>query len=851
MGSQPYPEAPNGHKLNDKERRWIRIASSLLYLRSFRIKRHATEQIKEILIFLCLFPPPVVGGYGWPLGQVFLAVLMGRHAWKLKSGGPWSHRGTLRTAAAIAVWFWIVTNVHTREDLLIFFQPIWMKVVWIVLAPFLYALCMAATVGWVQLQVFFLMSLAKAATAIGLEALGDVYQKLRARGEHVNRQRLHEFDRPRFVYTSLPLDNDRIRLLLIHPHHRNQPVFCSLFDAELKSAPSFEAISYRHEECEGNLIIPHQSIIVNNHLLPINCNIFRLLNDLRSPFLPRLIWIDAICIDSSSPTEKAHQVRLMKRIYSSASLVTVWLGSNLVETSRALLLPQNMNLPEWITPPPLLPHVPASTVDRALETLSAVFAFRLVQQFRRTMHTTTTNEAKLTAYHDAAKHRFTAWWVPLMEMLQHQWFERVWAATEVALARSEVQLVFGRVGYDWDDFVEGMQALAGNALMAGVLQWVGQEDRWRRIGGARVRNINNASYMQLWRVKRMVGQKVEFGEVMDVVRGVFKASDARDVVFCVEGFVDDEGVWGRLTEVDYSKGAEEVYLGAAMRVIRQKSIFEVLARGGTGYGRDGSERVQGLPSWVPDWSVGRSDVLLGYATDRTSNNYRAGGVANTADTASEVVGETLVVRGAAELDVVAEVARPEPEPAEDDLGSCAAVGAHPEVFKASRDLIMSSGIVKDPYPHTASGPAPLEDVFMRLLIGDRTETDWPAPDSIRVLYERWLGAMNLYEKQDAAETEDELLEGAMAARGYRGLIARAWFGRRVAVTSKGYVCLVPRGAKKGDRIFLVDGARTPYVLRLRSEAEEEFEFVGECYVHGAMDGSAVDSDAPRKSIRLA
>lgn len=351
----------------------------------------------------------------------------------------------------------------------------------------------------------------------------------------------------------------------------------------------------------------------------------------------------------------------------------------------------------------------------------------------------------------------------------------------------------------------------------------------------------------------MVGQGISFMDVMDVVRGTsgFKASDPRDVVFCVQGLVGDNE-WSHLTEVDYSKDATRVSLGAALRLIQEKGIFEVLARAGTGYGGEGSQKVQPLPSWVPDWSVGRSDVSLGY-TDRTSN-YLAGGIASMipADTASELVGETLVLRGI-ELDVVAEVARPKPEPAEDDLGGCGAVGTHPEVFKASRDLIMSSGIVKDPYPYTASGSTPLEDVFIRLLIGDRTETDWPAPESVRDIYERWLGAMHLYENQDAAETEDEQLEAALAARGYRELIARAWLGRRVAVTTKGYACLVPPGAQKGDQIFLVDGAPTPYVLRLRSVAvggDSEFELVGECYVHGAMDGSTVVSGPPRVSVRI-
>lgn len=42
---------------------------------------------------------------------------------------------------------------------------------------------------------------------------------------------------------------------------------------------------------------------------------------------PRVLWVDAICINQSNPDEKNHQVRQMYRIYSSASRVLIWLGN--------------------------------------------------------------------------------------------------------------------------------------------------------------------------------------------------------------------------------------------------------------------------------------------------------------------------------------------------------------------------------------------------------------------------------------------------------------------------------------------------------------------------------------------
>lgn len=174
------------------------------------------------------------------------------------------------------------------------------------------------------------------------------------------------------------------------------------------------------------------------------------------------------------------------------------------------------------------------------------------------------------------------------------------------------------------------------------------------------------------------------------------------------------------------------------------------------------------------------------------------------------------------------------------------------MLRASRELVIPG----DPYQHTAK-PTSMEDVFIRLLIGDRTETEWPAPDSVRGLYDRFMLTVRLSEKliqrvEEQGENgpaDDDYIEGTLAGRRYAHLISRAWWGRRVAVTRKGYVCLIPEHVRQGDAVWLVDGAQTPYVLRPRG-ATGTWEFVGDCYVHGVMDGSAVVSDGPREVIKL-
>lgn len=61
--------------------------------------------------------------------------------------------------------------------------------------------------------------------------------------------------------------------------------------------------------------------------------------------------------------------------------------------------------------------------------------------------------------------------------------------------------------------------------------------------------------------------------------------------------------------------------------------------------------------------------------------------------------------------------------------------------------------------------------------------------------------------------------------------------------------LVPPGSKAGDMVCLIYGAQTPYILR-RDNDEHDVDgthstptctVVGECYVHGMMDGEMMAS----------
>lgn len=71
--------------------------------------------------------------------------------------------------------------------------------------------------------------------------------------------------------------------------------------------------------------------------------------------------------------------------------------------------------------------------------------------------------------------------------------------------------------------------------------------------------------------------------------------------------------------------------------------------------------------------------------------------------------------------------------------------------------------------------------------------------------------------------------------------------RVLCVTERGYLGLVPSASKSGDTVAVLFGGYTPFVLREWEEPAlgsmdngRRWQVVGECYIHGFMDGEALD-----------
>ena len=132
----------------------------------------------------------------------------------------------------------------------------------------------------------------------------------------------------RFRHSELP-HSDSIRLLQKHPREEDAGVFdCSLHTFRAKEAPPYVALSYTWGSPWSEQEMHDDTdfyTICDGRVIPISENLFFALRRFGMGNADYM-WIDQICINQDSPTEKAIQVARMGTIYARASLVLVWLG---------------------------------------------------------------------------------------------------------------------------------------------------------------------------------------------------------------------------------------------------------------------------------------------------------------------------------------------------------------------------------------------------------------------------------------------------------------------------------------------------------------------------------------------
>ena len=131
--------------------------------------------------------------------------------------------------------------------------------------------------------------------------------------------------------------HDSIRLLKVHVNdHEKSTIRCTLQSFDLIDKPHYWGLSYRcgppikaitttNDSLSAD---ERQEILCNGQPFFVTQNLYEALLELSLSEFRDWLWVDAICINQGDLEERAHQVSMMERIYSTTIETVVWLGTD-------------------------------------------------------------------------------------------------------------------------------------------------------------------------------------------------------------------------------------------------------------------------------------------------------------------------------------------------------------------------------------------------------------------------------------------------------------------------------------------------------------------------------------------
>lgn len=230
-----------------------------------------------------------------------------------------------------------------------------------------------------------------------------------------------------FIHETLPHDKQAIRLIKVESCLEFGLISCSLKTTTIDQA-AYTALSYTWGPSE-----PMTEILLNSQRFLVRKNLWDFLNFARhyrylkfwNDNAPDLVWVDAICIDQQNNTERNHQVRLMSEIYRCAKTTLMWLN------------PANRTQ-----------QFGCRSLDVEACSQSRVACDIMKQRnFKRQIdmiHSLINSELVTLSDLSKAIHFCNV----LEEILEHEYWTRVWIVQEVTLS-NEKALVFGGIRLPW------------------------------------------------------------------------------------------------------------------------------------------------------------------------------------------------------------------------------------------------------------------------------------------------------------------------------------------------------------------------------------------------------------------
>jgi hypothetical protein len=203
-------------------------------------------------------------------------------------------------------------------------------------------------------------------------------------------------------------------------------VQCELFEYTLRESNAtshlYEALSY----VWGSEADP-KFITVDDQKLAVTQNLYAVLLRLRDYNIPRIIWVDAVCINQGDDKEKEHQIRLLPAIYAKANRVAVWLGEAYHDSDQAL---EAIRLASIESTGLFNAEPSQQTVRRALQTMRIAY-----EEYKKNLSQDDTHQASTTSSFLAEStldniHKQESFLPSIRHLLQRQWFKRIWVSPQ-------------------------------------------------------------------------------------------------------------------------------------------------------------------------------------------------------------------------------------------------------------------------------------------------------------------------------------------------------------------------------------------------------------------------------------
>jgi hypothetical protein len=366
----------------------------------------------------------------------------------------------------------------------------------------------------------------------------------------------------------------------------------------------------------------------------------------------------------------------------------------------------------------------------------------------------------------------------LQKLLQRPWFSRAWTFQESYVAKK-------RIFHCGHFIIQGQQLVNVFATL--------QKLR------SSTRESQYLDYTK-WKGSRMLEGEGFFrskpahyySTFLDLLslRRTSGCKDKRDLVFAIIGVAKDN--YGVEADYSLSNTFDRVCTNFAMRQITSERNLGILRY-------VSSPQPLGLPSWVPDW---RMKLDTRTFTSSTHRRYNSTG-SSIAEVSSSPNNEELVLAGL-ELDQVLEVS------STSENGNLLWIKERLELDDTA------------PYRYTNETA---DTVLARTRCADMTLYDPENSDA------RWdstsIGKVNYL---------GDIERGGQYMAFLISMIEMN-LQSRLFVTQNGRLGMAPNAVQAGDIISLILGAEVPILLR--PNRATKYMFIGECYVHGFMDGEGL------------